>query len=167
MNMASNEVSNNEVSNNEVPNIEDHSTITAFVCLKDAKAAMAFYQTAFGAGVKMEPLVMGDGRIGYAELSIGNSSFSISDEFPEMDVLSPATLGGSPIMLSLIVADVDAFVARAVEAGAKIVKPVEDQFHGDRSGQIMDPFGYRWMISTPIETVSDEEMRRRAKELFG
>ena len=146
---------------------QDRNTITAYLCMNDAKAALEFYMNAFGATQSLDPFFMPGGKIGHAELQIGNSKIMLSDEFPDMDVKSANSFGGSPIKLMLSVPDVDAFVERAVAAGAEIVRPIENQFHGERSGQIKDPFGYIWGVGTQVEEVSAEEAHRRAKELFG
>jgi len=142
------------------------TSVTPYLCVHDANAALAFYKNAFGA---VETLRMGapDGKLGHAEFRVGAALFMISDEFPEMGVLSPKTLGGSPVMLSLDVPDVDAFAAQATAAGATITREVKDQFYGRRSGQLSDPFGHRWDIGTTIEEVSNEELHRRAAALFG
>jgi PhnB protein len=108
-----------------------------------------------------------DGKVGHAELTIGDSLIMLSDEFPEMGVKSPKSLGGTPITMNVYVEDVDAVFERAVAAGAKPVRAVEDQFYGDRSGQFEDPFGHRWSIATHIEDVPPDEMQRRAREAMG
>ena len=108
-----------------------------------------------------------NGKIGHAELQIGDSVVMLSDEYPEMDVRGPKSIGGTPTTLSLYVDDVDTVVARAVEHGAKLLRPVKDEFYGDRSGQIEDPFGHRWSIATHVEDISPEEMQRRAAEAMG
>jgi PhnB protein len=107
---------------------------------------------------------MGDpgGKVHHAEISIGDSRIMLADEHPELQAFSPKTVGGSPVTIHLYVADVDAAVARAVAAGAKLVRPVADQFYGDRNGGIEDPFGYRWFIATRKEDLTMEEIRRRA-----
>lgn len=107
------------------------------------------------------------GRIGHAEVRIGDSVLSISDEYPEYGSQSPKTLGGSATMLQLYVEDCDIVVQRARDAGATVVQPVEDQFYGDRGGKIIDPFGHKWWIATRVENVSVEEQHRRAGELYG
>ena len=106
---------------------------------------------------------MGDpgGKVHHAEIQIGDSRIMLADEHPELQALSPKTIGGSPVSIHLYVEDVDAAVARAVAAGAKLVRPVADQFYGDRVGGIEDPFGYRWFIATHKEDLSIEEIRRR------
>ncbi len=106
-----------------------------------------------------------DGRIGHAEINIDGARIMLADEFPEIGFQSPESLGGSPVHIHLDVADVDAVARRALDAGAKVVRPVEDQFYGDRSGQLSDPFGYTWIISTHKETLTAEEMQRRMDEM--
>ena len=136
-----------------------YPTISAYMCFSDAPAAIEFYKKAFGAEEKMrfaEP----SGKIGHAELKIGGAIIMLSDEYPDYGALSPQTLGGSPIKMHLWVEDVDAFARQAVAAGAKVVRPIEDQFYGDRSGQIADPFGYTWIISTRKEEISQAEMQK-------
>jgi len=101
------------------------------------------------------------GRIGHAEIKIGDALIMLSDEYPEMGVRSPQSLGGTPVTIHFYVRDVDALVGQAVAAGAKLLRPVQDQFYGDRSGWLEDPFGHRWNIATRKEDVSPEELRRR------
>ena len=140
--------------------IEVRQTATPYMCFKDAPAAIDFYKKAFGATEVMR--LVGPGtKIGHAEIRIGNSTIYLSDEFPEYGVVGPQALGGSPVRMSLSVDDVDAVAARAVAAGAKEVRPVADQFYGERSGQFADPFGYVWNISTVKEEVSGAEMQKR------
>jgi PhnB protein len=103
---------------------------------------------------------MGD-RIGHAEMLIGNSRIMLADEAPQMDFYGPKHHNGSPVSLMLYVDDVDAFTKKAIAAGAKVLQPVKNQFYGDRSGTFLDPFGYKWTISTHVEDVSPEEMQRR------
>jgi PhnB protein len=110
---------------------------------------------------------MPGGKIGHAEIEIGGSVIMLADEFPEMDCRSPEALGGSPVMLHLYVPDADAVVARAVAKGAKLTRPVKDQFYGDRSGMIVDPFGHSWNIATHIEDLTPEEIGRRAAHAPG
>jgi len=104
-----------------------------------------------------------DGRVGHAELQIGDSKVMLADEHPEMDFRGPRSIGGSPVMLHLYVEDVDTVVGRAVANGAKILRPIQDQFYGDRSGTIADPYGHLWHVSTHKEDLSPEEIGRRAK----
>jgi PhnB protein len=103
-----------------------------------------------------------DGRVGHAELKIGDSKFMLADEFPDMDLRGPHSLGGTPVHLHMYVEDVDAVVDRALAAGAKLARPVQDQFYGDRSGSVTDPYGHVWHVATHKEDLSMEEMRRRA-----
>jgi len=134
--------------------------ITAYLCVADAARAIAFYEKAFGAKESMR-LTEPSGRVGHAQLTIGDDSFMLADEYPDFGVRSPRAYGGSPVRLSLRVADVDKVVEQAAAAGAKVVRPVQDQFYGERSGTIEDPFGHLWMVSTHKEDVSTEEMQRR------
>ena len=143
---------------------ETRQTATAYLCVKNAAAAIEFYKKVFGATEIMR-LLGPEARIGHAEIRIGNSSIYLSDEHPEFGSISPQTLGGTPVKMNLSVPDVDAVAARAVEAGGKIVRPVQDQFYGERSGQFEDPFGQVWMISTTIEQLSAEELQRRVDEM--
>ena len=136
-----------------------------YLCCKDAARALDFYAAAFGATETMR-LAEPSGRIGHAELTIGDALVMLSDEYPEMDIRSPQTLGGSPVMIHLYVPDVDAFVARAAAAGAIIERAVADQFYGDRSGQLRDPFGHRWSVATRKEELSAEEITRRYQTLM-
>ncbi|MDB5392396.1 MAG: Glyoxalase/bleomycin resistance protein/dioxygenase [Planctomycetaceae bacterium] len=137
-----------------------------YLTVHDGVRALEFYQQAFGA---VEIMRMADpkGRIGHAEFKIGNQIIMLSDEHPEMGVVSPKTLGGTPCALMFYFQDVDAVVEQAVAAGAKIVRPVANQFYGDRSGKLEDPFGHIWWVATHIEDVSPEEMQRRAAALYG
>jgi PhnB protein len=116
----------------------------------------------FGAKELFRMEAPGD-RIGHAELQVGTSRIMLADEFPEMGALSPKTIGGSPISLLLYVENVDAVVERAVSLGARLVRPVEDKFYGDRSGSVEDPFGFQWHVATHIEDVTKEEMARRTQ----
>jgi len=133
---------------------------TPYLTVNDAAAAIEFYKKAFGA-VEVMRLVGPGTKIGHAEFRIGNALFMLADEFPDYGEFSPQSVGGSPVKLHMYVPDVDAAFQRAVEAGATVVRPVADQFYGDRSGQVKDPFGYRWILSTHREDVSAEEMERR------
>ena len=135
-------------------------TATAYLILNDAARAIEFYKQAFGA-VETMRLSGPGGRIGHAEIRIGNSTIMLADEFPDYGAISAETLGGSPVKIQLQVDDVDAAAARAVAAGAKVLHPVQDQFYGERSGQFADPFGYTWMISTQTEQLTAEEIERR------
>ena len=137
----------------------NYPQLSPYISVSNGAAALAFYQKAFGAEVRMclkEP----SGRIGHAEVQIGRGLLMISDPY-ENHTPTPEKLGGTTLTLHLYVEDVDAVIARAVEAGAKIVMPAQDQFYGDRSGRIVDPFGHIWNLASHIEDVSPEEMDRR------
>lgn len=145
---------------------EGYHTATPYLIITNAAKALDFYQRAFGA-TELLRLATPDGKVAHAELQLGDSRIMLADEFPDCDARSPQTIGGSPVCLMLYVEDVDAAVSRAVAAGAKLFKPVEDQFYGDRSGQLTDPFGHKWVLATHIEDVSPEEVKKRAAALFG
>jgi len=134
-------------------------TATPFLTIENAAKAIEFYKQAFGATEAWR--FEDQGKIGCAEITIGNSKIRLADEFPDYDVMGPKTFGGSPVMVHLFVEDADASAERAVAAGATIVRPVEDQFYGDRAGHVADPFGYVWIIAARKEVVSSGEMRRR------
>ncbi|HRY30506.1 MAG TPA: VOC family protein [Elusimicrobiota bacterium] len=145
---------------------EGYHTLTPYLTIKDAAQAIEFYKKAFGAK-ELYRLSDPGGRIGHAELQIGDSRLMLSDEFPEMEGRGPRTLGGTPVMLHLYVEDSDELVRRAASAGARVLSPVEDQFYGDRGGKVQDPYGHIWYISTHKEDLSAEEIDRRAREKFG
>jgi len=147
----------------EAPTSEYH-TATPFLAYKDANAAIEFYKKAFGATERMR-LTEPSGKIGHAEIAIGDSVIRLSDEYPEYGVISAQTLGASTVRMNLHVPDVDALAKQALAAGAKMVRPVADQFYGYRSGAFSDPFGYTWILSTHIEDVSVEEMQRRFDDM--
>ena len=139
---------------------EGYTSITPYLVIKGAAAAIDFYKKAFGATETMR-MPQPDGRIGHAELRIGGSVIMLADEFSEMDNVGPKTLGGTPVSLLLYVENADATFERAVSLGSKVIKPLRDQFYGDGSGFLEDPFGHRWGIATHIEDVLPEEMQRR------
>ncbi len=139
---------------------EDRRTATPYLVVADAARALGFYRDAFGA-VETMRLAYPDGRVGHAEIRIGDAAIMLADEHPEFDCLGPATLGGSPVGLVLYVADVDAAFAHAVAAGARIKREVRDEFYGDRVGDLVDPFGHNWTLASRIEEVSTDEIRRR------
>ncbi len=138
-----------------------YHSITPYLILKGAADGIEFYKKAFGA-TEMMRMPGTNGRIGHAEIKIGDSPIMLADESPEMNARSPQTLGGSPITILLYVEDVDAVVKKAVDAGAKLDRPIEDKFYGDRMGSITDPFGHTWHIATHKEDVAPEEMKKRA-----
>jgi PhnB protein len=137
-----------------------------YITVKGAAKAIDFYKQVFGAVEDAPRYTEPNGRIGHSEISIGGARLMISDEYPEMGVLSPQTLGGSPLSLHLNVPDAAQTVAKAEAAGAKVLRPVADQPYGERSGTIRDPFGHRWMIATHVEDVSREELQRRVGDAF-
>ncbi len=139
---------------------EDRRTATPYLVVANAARALGFYRDAFGA-VETLRLAWPDGRIGHAEIRIGDAAIMLADEHPEADCVGPRALGGSPVSLMLYVADVDAAFARAVAAGARIKRGLADEFHGDRVGHLVDPFGHNWTLASRIEDVPDEEIRRR------
>ncbi len=143
---------------------EGYHTLTPYLFIQGAAAAIEFYKKAFNATEIMR-MPGPDGKIGHAEIRIGNSRIMLADENLQMNSRSPKTIGGSPMLLHLYVPDVDAQFAQAVAAGAKITRPLADQFYGDRSGGLEDPYGFMWYLATHVEDVSPEEMKRRAAEL--
>ncbi|MFL5267328.1 MAG: VOC family protein [Stellaceae bacterium] len=145
---------------------DGYHSVTPYLILSSASDAIAFYKKALGAD---EVMRMDDpaGKIHHAEISIGGSRIMLADEHPEIQALSPKTIGGSPVSMHVYVEDVDTLVERAVAAGAKLIRPVADQFYGDRVGGIEDPFGYRWFIATHKEDLSMDEIRRRAAAQAG
>ncbi len=139
--------------------------VTPYLVCKNAESAIEFYKSAFGAEELFR--IGSPGMIGHAELKIGNAIFMLADEHPDMDAISPQTIGGSPVSLLVYVDDVDEFTAKAVDAGLTVLRPVEDQFYGDRMGQFKDPFGHNWSFATHLEDVSPDEMNRRAEAMYG
>jgi PhnB protein len=139
---------------------EGYHTATPYLIVRGGAAAIDFYKRAFGA-VELMRLPGPDGKLGHAEIKIGDSPIMLADEFPDMGAISPQTLGGTPVSLLLYVEDVDAQFNRAVAAGAKVLRPLKDQFYGDRSGTVEDPFGHKWSLATHKEDVTSEEMQRR------
>ncbi|MBL0209784.1 MAG: VOC family protein [Holophagaceae bacterium] len=141
---------------------EGYHSVTPYLIVRGAAKALEFYKQAFGA-VELFRMEAPDGRIGHAEIRIGDSPIMLADEHPDMGAKSPETWGGSPVSLMLYVEDVDRVFARAVEAGATVERPLADQFYGDRTGGLKDPFGHVWYVATHIEDVPPEELDRRAK----
>jgi uncharacterized glyoxalase superfamily protein PhnB len=144
----------------------ERQTITPYLRLRRAAEAIEFYKKAFGAEELMRLAEPGTGRMGHAELRIGNSVFMLSDEYPEMNIVGPESIGGTSASILLTVADVDNVTSKAEAAGAAVIMAPRDQFYGERSAKIRDPFGHEWIIATPIEDVSVEEMNRRYEELM-
>ena len=146
---------------NVKPIPEGYHSVTPYLIVKGASTAIEFYKQAFGATETLR-VPQADGRIVHAELKIGDSTIMLADEFPERNIRGPESLGGTPVTMHLYIEDVDKVAQRAVGAGAKEIRPVQDQFYGDRSGMFADPFGHQWNISTHVEDLSPEEVGKRA-----
>ena len=144
---------------------QGYHTLTPYMTVRNARAAIDFYKKAFGAE-KVLQLDTADGTIAHAEIRIGDSVVMLSEENEAWGTKSPLSLGGSPMFLMAYVADVDAAFRRAIDAGATEVRPVADQFYGDRSGTLKDPYGHQWTLSTHIEDVSEAEAQRRMEAEF-
>ncbi|MFD8637976.1 VOC family protein [Streptomyces sp. NPDC059533] len=142
---------------------EGYPRVTPYLCVDGAAAAIDFYVSVLGARERMR-MSAPEGRIGHAELELGNSLVMLADEHPEMDFRSPAAVGGTPVTLHVYVEDVDAVFAEALARGATELRPVRDEFYGDRTGQFQDPFGHRWNVASHIEDVQPDEMRKRSEE---
>jgi PhnB protein len=140
---------------------DDYPRVTPYLIVDGAGAAIDFYCSVLGATERVR-MPAPDGRIGHAELQLGNSMIMLADENAQMDARGPRAMGGTPVSLHVYVEDSDAVFGRAVQAGAKALRAVEDRFYGDRSGQFEDPFGHRWDVSTHVEDVPPEEMSKRA-----
>jgi len=141
---------------------DGYHSVTPYLVVDNAAKAIEFYRKAFEAQETVR-MPMGD-RIGHAELKIGDSVVMLSDEWPGMGMVGPKTRGGTSVSLIIYVEGVDIVFKRAIDAGGKEERPVKDEFYGDRSGTLLDPFGHRWMISTHVEDLSPEEMNRRMEE---
>jgi PhnB protein len=144
---------------------DGYHAVTPYLIVKGAAKAIEFYKAAFGA---TELMRMADpsGKVMHAEVKIGDSVVMLADEHPEYGAVGPQTLGGTPVGLAVYVPDVDAVFGRAIEAGGKVERPVKDQFYGDRSGTLIDPFGHKWTVATHVEDLSEEEMCRRAEAMM-
>ena len=145
---------------------DGYHSVTPYLILHDATAALEFYKKAFGA-VELLRMPAPGGRIGHAEIRIGDSPVMLADENLEINARSARTIGGSPISLMVYVPNVDAIVAQAVAAGGKLVRPVADQFYGDRTGGVDDPFGFHWYIATHVEDVPPDKLEKRAAKAMG
>ncbi|MES2574264.1 MAG: VOC family protein [Bacteroidota bacterium] len=141
------------------------NSLNPYINIKGCSEAIEFYKKAFGAIEKLR-LVMPDGTVAHAELDIEGSLLMMAEENPDWGTKSPETLGGNPLTIGLYVPDVDQSFQRAIDAGAKEYMPLKDEFYGDRVGQVIDPFGYRWMIATHKEVVPQEEMQTRMDKMF-
>ena len=141
------------------------SEVTPYLCIRDAAKAIDFYVDAFGARETFKRITDSTGRVGHAEIQIGATTIMLADEHPEHGFVSPLTLKGAHMQFFVAVTDADEAVRRAVGAGGRLTKPVQNQFYGHRSGEITDPFGYRWTLSTKVEDVPDDELQRRAADV--
>jgi PhnB protein len=145
---------------------EGYHSVTPYLHIKDAARAIEFYKDVFGA-TEVFRMDEPSGKIGHAEIKIGDSHVMLADEFPDKGVRSPQSYGGTPVSLLLYVEDVDALAERALAAGAKMLSPLEDKFYGDRMGKLEDPFGHIWAIATHTEDVSPEELQKRVAAMHG
>jgi PhnB protein len=139
---------------------EGYHSVTPYLIIRGASDAIDFYKKAFGA-VELFRFPSPDGKIGHAEIKIGDSPIMLADEYADMGYNGPQSLGGTPVSLMIYVEDVDTVFNRAVDAGATVKEPLQDKFYGDRIGTLVDPFGHRWHVSTHKEDVSMEEMQQR------
>ncbi len=142
-----------------------YHTATPYLMVRGATEAIEFYQRAFGAELMMQ-LVQSNGKVGHAEIRVGDSVIMLADEMPEMKMFGPQSLGGAGVSMVLYVEDADASFKRALEAGAKELKPVQDQFYGDRSGTLSDPYGHTWSIATHLQDLSPEELNQRFEQFM-
>lgn len=149
---------------NPIP--EGYPRVTPYLCVDGAAAAIDFYTTVLGAEERMR-MPGPDGRIGHAELLLGDAVVMLADEYPDMDIRSPTSIGGSPVTIHVYVEDVDRVFEQAIAAGATELQAVENQFYGDRSGQFVDPFGHKWSVASHVEDVPPEEMTKRMNEAMG
>lgn len=140
--------------------------LTPYITVQNAAQAIDFYSRAFGARETGARFTEPGGRIGHAEISFGDYALMLADEYPEFGAVSPATLGGSPLLLHLYVDDVDEVVATAQALGARVLRAPADQDYGDRAATIQDPFGHRWMISTNIEQVDKQTLQKRVGDTY-
>jgi PhnB protein len=146
---------------NVKPIPDGYPQLTPYLAVERAGDAIDFYSKVFGANERMR-MPGPDGKVGHAELEIGDSMIMLADEFPDMGHRGPKAIGGTPVTINLYVEDVDDTFRRALEEGATALRDVEDQFYGDRAGQFEDPFGHRWNIATHVEDVPPDEMEKRA-----
>ncbi|MDQ3720071.1 MAG: VOC family protein [Actinomycetota bacterium] len=145
---------------------DGYPRVTPYLCVDGAEAAIDFYVRVLGATERMR-MPGPEGKIGHAEIQLGDSVIMLADEHPDIGVLGPKSIGGSPVTISVYVEDVDAVFAEALAAGASELQAVEDQFYGDRSGQFEDPFGHRWNVATHVEDVPPDEMEKRMADAMG
>lgn len=143
-----------------------YPAVSSYLCMRDAATAIEFYKAAFGAVERMR-MASPDGRVMHAEVMIGDGLVMLADEFLDWGLKGSQTIGGSPVIIHVYVPDVDAMTAQAEAAGATVIEPPKDQFYGDRSSRLRDPFGHLWSLVTHVEDVTPEEMQRRFETLFG
>ena len=149
------------------PTVPDgYNAVMPYLRVKGAESALEFYKAAFGAKEKFR-LMMPDGKVGHAELKFGDCIVMLSEEFPDKGIVGPKTLGGTSFALSIYVANVDKAVEKAASAGAKVTQPPQDQFYGDRTARLEDPFGHHWSIQGRIEDVSPKQMQKRLDAMMG
>lgn len=145
---------------------DGYHSVTPYLAMSDANKAIEFYKAALGA-IELYRMPMPGGKVAHAELQIGDSRIMLSDEFPDMGARSPKHHGGSPMGLVIYTENVDALAERFVKAGGKVLRPLQNQFYGDRTGQFEDPEGYKWGLSQHVEDVTPEEMQRRMEKMGG
>jgi PhnB protein len=145
---------------------DGYPRVTPYLYVDGAREAIDFYRSILGAEERMS-MPGPDGKVGHAELTVGDSVIMLADEFQDMGAVGPKTVGGSPVTIHVYVEDVDDVFDRAVKAGSTVLRPVEDKFYGDRGGEFEDPFGHRWSIATHKEDVTPEEMQRRMGQMAG
>lgn len=145
---------------------DNYPQVSPYLHVDGAAEAIKFYEDVFGAAERMR-MPDPSGKIGHAELQLGDSVIMLADEYPDMGIRGPAAYGGSPVTISLYVEDVDEVFRKAIESGAKALQELSNQFYGDRTGQFEDPWGHRWSVASRVEEVSPEEMQRRAAESMG
>ena len=144
---------------------DGYHSVTPYIIVDGAAQAIKYYRKAFGATEIMR-MPGPDGKIMHAEIQIGDSRVMLADEFPDMGAKGPRSFGGSPLFLMIYVEDVDRVYNRALEAGGTEVRPLQNQFYGDRSGTLSDPFGHQWTLATHVEDVAAEEMQKRMAATF-
>jgi len=135
-------------------------SLMCYLVVKDAARAIAFYERAFGAK-ELFRLTEPGGKVGHAEMTLGNSQFMLADEYPDFGALSPVSVGGSPVKMNIAVTDAKAALERATGAGATVLRPLTNEFYGDLTCAVVDPFGYTWFLAQQVEEVSPQEMQRR------
>jgi len=142
---------------------DGYPRVTPYLIVDGAADAIDFYTSVLGAAQRGDRMQMPDGKVGHAELALGDSLIMLADESPDWGAVGPGTVGGTPVTIHVYVEDVDAIFSKALAGGAKELNPVTDQFYGDRSGQFEDPWGHRWNVASHVEDVPPEEMAERAK----